>query len=58
MGIDMKTIIISPVTRFLTKEEKVVKELKQMAKKADEVWLASDEDREGESISWRVTIFI
>ena len=31
-----------------------MKELKQFAKKADEVWLASDEDREGESISWHL----
>src|SRR5487761_2354112 len=33
---------------------KVVNELKSLAKKADEVWLASDEDREGESISWHL----
>lgn len=35
-------------------KERVVKELRQLAKKADEVWLASDEDREGESISWHL----
>ena len=35
-------------------KQKVVKDLKQLAKKADEVWLASDEDREGESISWHL----
>lgn len=33
---------------------KVVNQLKQQAKKATEVWLASDEDREGESISWHL----
>ncbi len=33
---------------------KVVNELKSFAKKAEEVWLASDEDREGESISWHL----
>ncbi|MDE1193166.1 MAG: type I DNA topoisomerase [Arachidicoccus sp.] len=33
---------------------KVVNQLKQQAKKAKEVWLASDEDREGESISWHL----
>lgn len=33
---------------------KVVSALKQKAQKADEVWLASDEDREGESISWHL----
>lgn len=33
---------------------KVVNQLKQQAKRATEVWLASDEDREGESISWHL----
>lgn len=33
---------------------KVVKELKGWAKKVDEVWLATDEDREGEAISWHL----
>jgi DNA topoisomerase I len=36
-------------------KEKVVSELRKLAKKADEVWLASDEDREGESISWHLS---
>lgn len=33
---------------------KVVKDLKELAKKSDEVWLATDEDREGEAISWHL----
>ncbi len=33
---------------------KVVKELKDALKKVDEVWLATDEDREGEAISWHL----
>ncbi len=33
---------------------KVVAELKKMAKEADTVWLASDEDREGEAIAWHL----
>ncbi|MGZ4061039.1 MAG: type I DNA topoisomerase [Bacteroidia bacterium] len=33
---------------------KVVNELKSLAKKADVVWLATDEDREGEAISWHL----
>lgn len=33
---------------------KVVKELKSWVKKVDEVWLATDEDREGEAISWHL----
>ena len=32
----------------------VVKELKDLAKKAELVWLATDEDREGEAISWHL----
>ena len=33
---------------------KVVKELKAAAKKVSEVWLATDEDREGEAIAWHL----
>src|SRR5450631_3604770 len=33
---------------------KVVNELKSLAKKAEVVWLATDEDREGEAISWHL----
>ena len=32
----------------------LVKKLKDLSKKADMVWLASDEDREGEAISWHL----
>jgi len=35
-------------------KQKVVKELKSLAKKSGEVWLATDEDREGEAISWHL----
>ncbi len=35
-------------------KKKLVSELKQNAKKAEKVWLASDEDREGEAISWHL----
>src|SRR6187399_93337 len=53
MGIDMDknyepTYIISP------EKEKVVKDLRSLAKNSDEVWLATDEDREGEAISWHL----
>ncbi len=53
MGIDVNnnfqpTYIVPP------EKEKVVKELKSIAKKSEVVWLASDEDREGESISWHL----
>src|SRR5437764_3286856 len=53
MGIDIKNNF---KPRYIVPEEKqkVVKELKQLAKKSDEVWLATDEDREGEAISWHL----
>lgn len=35
-------------------KQKVVKELKDWVKKVNEVWLATDEDREGEAISWHL----
>lgn len=39
----------------ISKDKKtVVKKLKDLAKKADMVWLASDEDREGEAIAWHL----
>lgn len=42
--------------RYIVPEDKtkVVNELRSYAKKSKEVWLASDEDREGESISWHL----
>ena len=53
MGIDIKKGF---KPRYIVPEEKekVVKELKQIAKKSGEVWLATDEDREGEAISWHL----
>ncbi len=35
-------------------KEKIIKELKDLAKKAEEVYLASDPDREGEAIAWHL----
>ena len=35
--------------------KKIISELKKAAKSADRIWLATDEDREGESISWHLT---
>ncbi|MFM2017181.1 MAG: hypothetical protein RL007_837, partial [Bacteroidota bacterium] len=36
-------------------KERVIAELKKLAKDADIVWLATDEDREGEAISWHLS---
>ncbi len=43
-----------PIYEIPTDKKKVVSELKEAAKKAEMVWLASDEDREGEAISWHL----
>ncbi|MEO6820101.1 MAG: type I DNA topoisomerase, partial [Ginsengibacter sp.] len=53
MGIDIKNNF-QPRYKVPDEKMKVVKDLKQLAKKAETVWLASDEDREGESISWHL----
>ena len=43
-----------PIYEIPSDKKKVVTELKDAAKKAEMVWLASDEDREGEAISWHL----
>lgn len=43
-----------PVYEVSADKTKVVSELRSAAKKADIVWLASDEDREGEAIAWHL----
>lgn len=53
MGIDIQNNY-QPTYIVPEDKEKVVKELKQHAKKSQEVWLATDEDREGEAISWHL----
>jgi DNA topoisomerase-1 len=53
MGIDVKNKF-APRYIVPADKEKVVKELKSVAKKSGEVWLATDEDREGEAISWHL----
>src|SRR5688572_12478551 len=53
MGIDVNN---NYKPRYIVPDEKkkVVTDLKQLAKKSGEVWLATDEDREGEAISWHL----
>ncbi len=53
MGIDLEKNF---EPRYIVPEDKqkVVNDLKILAKKSGEVWLATDEDREGEAISWHL----
>ncbi len=53
MGIDIENGFIPNYT-VSDDKRKVVAELRARAQKADEVWLATDEDREGEAISWHL----
>ncbi len=53
MGIDIANQF-APSYKISDDKIKVVNELKSLAKKSNEVWLASDEDREGEAISWHL----
>lgn len=53
LGIDMENNY-APIYEIPADKKKVVDELKKAAKEADTVWLASDEDREGEAISWHL----
>ena len=43
-----------PKYRVPNEKKEVVKELKQLARKAEEIYLATDPDREGEAISWHL----
>ena len=52
MGIDLETF--TPDYEVSADKKKLVTELKAAVKKADIVWLASDEDREGEAIAWHL----
>jgi len=51
-SVDLKTF--NPEYEIPAEKAELVKSLRTAAKKADTVWLASDEDREGEAISWHL----
>lgn len=53
MGIQVEKNF-EPVYEISPDKEHVINDLKKLAKKADMVWLATDEDREGEAISWHL----
>ena len=52
LSIDEQTL--EPEYEIPDEKKKLVSELKKQAKDAAKVWLASDEDREGEAISWHL----
>jgi DNA topoisomerase-1 len=52
-GVDIENNF-TPTYEVQPDKEKVIAELRSLSKKADMVWLASDEDREGEAISWHL----
>ena len=52
LSIDLDTL--NPDYEIPDEKKKVVSELKKNAKAAKKIWLASDEDREGEAISWHL----
>ncbi|TYB78214.1 type I DNA topoisomerase [Bizionia myxarmorum] len=53
LGVDVEGDF-KPVYEVSKDKKAVVKKLKDLAKKAEMVWLASDEDREGEAIAWHL----
>lgn len=53
LGIDVENDF-KPTYRISKEKKEVVKELKELAKDADKVILASDPDREGEAIAWHL----
>ena len=55
LGIDIKNGF-EPKYEISSDKKKVVSDLKTLASKATTVWLASDEDREGEAIAWHLKI--
>src|SRR5574338_452815 len=52
-GVDVENDF-TPIYKIPEDKKKVVTELKKLSGKAETVWLATDEDREGEAISWHL----
>ncbi len=53
MGVDIENNY-APKYAISKDKQEVVRELKKLSKAAETVWLASDEDREGEAIAWHL----
>jgi DNA topoisomerase I len=54
IGVDVKKNF-EPTYQISDDKASVAKRLKDLAKKSDDVWIATDEDREGEAIGWHIT---
>src|SRR5687768_2989880 len=52
MGVDLKTFV--PEYEIIERKDKLISELKKLAKQSDSVYLATDLDREGEAIAWHL----
>src|SRR5688500_12373890 len=52
MGVDLKTF--EPEYEVIEKKDKLISELRKLAKQSDQVYLATDLDREGEAIAWHL----
>ncbi len=53
LGVDIKNDF-KPDYEIPSDKKNIIKELKKLSKDAETVWLATDEDREGEAISWHL----
>jgi DNA topoisomerase-1 len=54
MGVDVENKYV-PDYQVPKEKEQVVKDLQKLAKEAEIIWLATDEDREGEAIAWHLS---
>src|SRR5688572_33065808 len=52
MGVDLKTLVAE--YEVIEKKDKLISELKKLAKTSEQVYLATDLDREGEAIAWHL----
>jgi len=57
-GIKIKDKIFEPEYEISADHDQIVKQIKTLAKKADQIYLATDEDREGEAIAYHIAASI